>query len=77
LRGTVVATRDIGGGEVTVNSAGDSSRPVRSKVSADELFADSAPVSTVDDLAHEGVFDDGELEEFLADLAALRRADLA
>jgi len=23
------------------------------------------------------VFDDGELEEFLADLAALRRADLA
>jgi hypothetical protein len=51
-------------------------RPVRSKVLVDGLFVDSAPVSAADDLAQEGVFDDGELEEFLADLAALRRAHL-
>jgi len=30
-----------------------------------------------EDLAMDGVFEDGELEEFLADLAAMRRADLA
>jgi hypothetical protein len=69
--------RDIGGVEVTINSADDPHRSVRSRVSVDELFAGSAPVSGADDLAQEGVFDDGELEEFLADLAALRRADLA
>ena len=69
--------RGVGGVEVTVNRADDPSRPARAKVLVDELFAGSPPVSTADDLAHEGVFDDGELEEFLADLAALRRADLA
>jgi len=46
-------------------------------VSADDLFQGSAPVRSAEDLAADGVFDDGELEEFLADLAAMRRADLA
>jgi hypothetical protein len=46
-------------------------------VSADDLFQGSAPVQSAEDLAADGVFDDGELEEFLADLAAMRRADLA
>jgi hypothetical protein len=32
---------------------------------------------SAEDLAEDGVFDDGELEEFLADLGAMRRADLA
>jgi hypothetical protein len=34
-------------------------------------------VRSAEDLAEDGVFDDGELEEFLADLSAMRRADLA
>jgi len=46
-------------------------------VSADDLFQGSVPVQSAEDLAVDGVFDDGELEEFLADLAAMRRADLA
>jgi hypothetical protein len=62
---------------VTVNRADEPNRPTRSKVVVDELFANSPPVSTADDLTQDGVFDDGELDEFLADLAALRRADLA
>lgn len=72
-----VSSTDVGGVEVTVNSADDPSRPECSKVSVDELFAGADPVWTTDDLAQEGVFDDGELEEFLADFAAMRRADLA
>lgn len=32
---------------------------------------------SAEDLAKAGVFDDGELEEFLADLAVMRRVDLA
>ena len=46
-------------------------------VSVDDLFQGSVPVQSAEDLAMDGVFDDGELEEFLADLAAMRRADLA
>jgi hypothetical protein len=45
--------------------------------SVDELFEGAAPVRSAEDLAEHGVFDDGELEEFLADLGAMRRADLA
>jgi len=41
------------------------------------LFRDSEPVRSADDLAREAVFDEGEVEEFLADLYAMRRADLA
>ena len=53
------------------------SRRRREVASVDELFQGSAPVRSAEDLAADGVFDDGELEEFLADLSALRRADLA
>ena len=49
----------------------------RAVMSADELFEGSAPVRSAADLAEDGLFDSGELEEFLADLAAMRRADLA
>lgn len=62
---------------MTADSADYSGRRRRSVASADELFQGSAPVRSAADLAKDGVFDDGELEEFLADLAAMRRADLA
>lgn len=77
LRETLVVALDPGGAEVTANDADYSGRPERSEASADELFQRSVPVRSAEDLAQEGVFDDGELEEFLADLAAMRRADLA
>jgi hypothetical protein len=68
---------DLGGDVVTAGSADYSGLQGRSVVSVDELFQGSAPVRSAADLAEDGVFDDGELEEFLADLAAMRRADLA
>jgi hypothetical protein len=43
----------------------------------DELFGASEPVGSAQDLARDGVFDDGEVEEFLADLYAMRRSDVA
>lgn len=45
--------------------------------SVDELFRDSEPLHSGEDLARDGVFDEGEVDEFLADLYAMRRADLA
>ncbi|MGH3097796.1 MAG: hypothetical protein ACRDMV_17570 [Streptosporangiales bacterium] len=51
--------------------------PSGSQPRVEELFQDSEPIRSADDLAREGVFDDGEVEEFLADLYAMRRADLA
>ena len=43
----------------------------------DEIFGASEPVHTGEDLARDGVFDIGEVEEFLADLYAMRRSDVA
>lgn len=43
----------------------------------DELFGSSEPVHSADDLARDGVFDDGEVEEFLTDLYAMRRSEVA
>ena len=62
---------------MTANSADYSDRRQGSVPKADDLFRGSAVVQSAEDLAADGVFDDGELEEFLADLAAMRRADLA
>lgn len=42
--------------------------------SIDEVFASIPPVRSADDLARDGVFDDDELDEFLADLRAMRSA---
>jgi len=61
---------------VTAENAEHSGRQ-RGAASVDELFEGAAPVRSAEDLAEYGVFDDGELEEFLADLGAMRRADLA
>jgi hypothetical protein len=60
---------------VTADNAEYSGRR-RMVASVDELFRGSVPVRSAEDLAEDGVFDDGELEEFLADLRAMRRPDL-
>ena len=49
----------------------------RTIAAIDDLFRTTEPVHTADDLAHDGIFDDGEIEEFLTDLYAMRRADIA
>jgi hypothetical protein len=43
----------------------------------DDLFAASEPIRNAEDLARNGVFDDGEVEQFLTDLYAMRRSDVA
>lgn len=45
--------------------------------SIEDIFGDSAPLRSAEDLAHAGIFDDGEVEEFIADLYAMRRSDVA
>ena len=58
----------------------DSQRPHRQQASmptADDVFGASEPVQRAEDLAHAGIFDDGEVEQFLADLYAMRRSDVA
>lgn len=45
--------------------------------SLDALFADAQPIGSADDLARAGVFDDSEIDEFLTDLYAMRRSNLA
>lgn len=45
--------------------------------SIDDLFADVAPVRGAEDLSREGLFEEGEVEEFLADLHATRGSDVA
>jgi hypothetical protein len=43
----------------------------------DELFATATPIRSADDLAYDGIFDDDELDEFLADLRQMRRSSAA
>ena len=45
--------------------------------SLDDIFRDSEPLQSAEDLAQDGIFDDGEVEEFIADLYAMRRSDVA
>jgi hypothetical protein len=45
--------------------------------SLEDIFGDSAPLRSAEDLAQDGIFDDGEVEEFIADLYAMRRSDVA
>jgi hypothetical protein len=57
----------------------DSQRPNRRRASmptVDDLFAASNPIQNAEDLAHKGIFDDREVEQFLADLYAMRRSDV-
>lgn len=52
-------------------------QPHRPMPTTDELFDGSEPVQKAEDLARKGIFDDGEVEQFLADLYAMRRSDVA
>lgn len=45
--------------------------------SIEDIFGDSAPLRSAEDLAHAGIFEDGEVEEFIADLYAMRGSDVA
>ena len=67
---------DPGGDVVTADNA-EYSNHRRDVASVDELFQGSAPVQSSDDLAVDGLFDDAELKEFIADLSEMRRADFA
>lgn len=60
-----------------MSNAGQPVRPGGRGPSGDELFRDTEPVRSAADLAREGVFTEGEVEEFLADLYAMRRSDVA
>ena len=61
---------------MTANRADHPLPPARSEHSVEDLFRGSAPITSANDLGQDGVFDDGELDEFLADLAGARRGDL-
>jgi hypothetical protein len=45
--------------------------------SLDDIFGNSEPLRSAEDLAQDGIFDDGEVDEFIADLYAMRRSDIA
>lgn len=61
---------------VTMSSAEHPPGPGGAGPSIDELFGGTEPVRGAQDLAREGVFAQGEVEEFLADLYAMRRSTL-
>ena len=66
--------------EEVAMTTNDSQRPNRRQAStptADDVFGASNPMQKAEDLAHNGIFDDGEVEQFLADLYAMRRSDVA
>ena len=46
-------------------------------VPVEEIFRGVEPIRGADDLARDGIFEDGELEAFLTDLRAMRHADTA
>ncbi|WP_427886352.1 hypothetical protein ACQHIV_27205 [Kribbella sp. GL6] len=62
---------------MTADNAEHSGQGSNGATTVDELFRGSDPVCSADDLAADGVFDDGEVDEFLADLGTMRRADVA
>jgi hypothetical protein len=61
----------------TSDSALPGRPPHPAPLTVDDLFDASEPVRNAEDLARNGVFDDGEVGEFLADLYAMRRSDVA
>jgi hypothetical protein len=58
-------------------AAVSTARPRQPTPTIGELFGSTEPVQSAEDLARPDIFDDGELEEFLADLYAMRRSDVA
>ena len=58
----------------------DSQRPNHRRApmsTVDDVFGASNPIQSAKDLARNVIFDDGEVEQFLADLYAMRRSDVA
>jgi len=49
----------------------------RTVTAIEDIFASAQPVRTAEDLAHDGIFDDDDVDEFLSDLYAMRRSDIA
>ncbi|WP_145984138.1 MULTISPECIES: hypothetical protein [unclassified Pseudonocardia] len=44
----------------------------------DEIFANAKAVTSIDELAQDGIFeDDAELDDFLTDLRRMRRSSIA
>ncbi|WP_214401901.1 hypothetical protein [Pseudonocardia lacus] len=62
---------------MSTSDPGRPERPERPGPTADDLFGAGEPIRSADDLARDGVFDDGEVEDFLADLYAMRRSEVA
>lgn len=62
---------------VSTNEAHRPAQPRRPTPAVDELFGATEPVRSAEDLAAPGIFGDDELEEFLTDLYAMRRSDVA
>lgn len=58
----------------------DSPRPAQpphpAPLAVDDLFSASEPIREAEDLACDGVFDEGEVEEFLAGLYSMRRSNV-
>lgn len=50
--------------------------PGAGQPSLEELFRDVEALRSADQLARDGVFEDGEVEQLVADLHAMRHADL-
>jgi hypothetical protein len=71
------ADPDQGAQPVSTSDAERPAPPHRPTPTVDDLFGATEPVHSAEDLAHDGIFDDGEVEEFLADLYAMRRSDVA
>ena len=58
----------------------DSPRPRRQKAltpTVDDVFGTSKPFRMLKTSRAAGIFDDGEVDQFLADLYAMRRSDVA
>ena len=62
---------------MSTSNADRPAQPRQPTPTVDELFGATEPVRSAEDLACPDIFDDGELEEFLADLYAMRRSDVA
>ncbi len=43
----------------------------------EDIFGNSEPLRSAEELTQDGIFDDGEVEEFIADLYVMRRSDVA
>jgi hypothetical protein len=61
---------------MTTSDSPHPAQPYRAAPTVDDLFDASKPVMRAEDLARNGVFEEGEVEQFLADLYAMRRSDV-